>query len=159
MDKRVTPYQTNGICMSHYYCLAGNNVLTNRVQRRITVFVQFIYLLGMKFNHIVNSANTNWRRYCNVQKTVLFLQKAWSSLNGVREEGTRKGTISQYFTTLHCPVCDELTQLGVCEGCRAEPQRVAVQLHQDLRLWESQQDQILKVRGHVVLVLEGHKMP
>ncbi len=45
MDKRVTPYQTNGICMSHYYCLAGNNVLTNRVQRRITVFLHSaIYL-------------------------------------------------------------------------------------------------------------------
>uniref|UniRef100_A0A671NKV8 DNA polymerase zeta catalytic subunit n=1 Tax=Sinocyclocheilus anshuiensis TaxID=1608454 RepID=A0A671NKV8_9TELE len=73
------------------------------------------------------------------------VQKAWSSVNGAGEEGTRKGTISQYFTTLHCPVCDELTQLGVCEGCRAEPQRVAVHLHQDLRLWESQQDQLLKV--------------
>uniref|UniRef100_A0A9J7X600 DNA polymerase zeta catalytic subunit n=1 Tax=Cyprinus carpio carpio TaxID=630221 RepID=A0A9J7X600_CYPCA len=73
------------------------------------------------------------------------VQKAWSSVNGGGEEGTRKGTISQYFTTLHCPVCDELTQLGVCEGCRAEPQRVAVHLHQDLRLWESQLDQLLKV--------------
>ncbi|XP_056619644.1 DNA polymerase zeta catalytic subunit [Triplophysa dalaica] len=74
------------------------------------------------------------------------VQKVWSS--GVfagGEESTRKGTISQYFTTLHCPVCDELTQLGVCERCRAEPQLVAVTLHQDLRLWESQQDQLLKV--------------
>ncbi|XP_016110715.1 DNA polymerase zeta catalytic subunit-like [Sinocyclocheilus grahami] len=73
------------------------------------------------------------------------VQKAWSSVNGAGEESTRKGTISQYFTTLHCPVCDELTQLGVCEGCRAEPQRVAVHLHQDLWLSESQQDQLLKV--------------
>ncbi|XP_059369223.1 DNA polymerase zeta catalytic subunit isoform X3 [Carassius carassius] len=73
------------------------------------------------------------------------VQKAWSSVNGGGEEGTRKGTISQYFTTLHCPVCDELTQLGVCEGCRAEPQRVVVHLHQDLRLWESQLDQLQKV--------------
>ncbi|XP_067273494.1 DNA polymerase zeta catalytic subunit isoform X2 [Pseudorasbora parva] len=76
------------------------------------------------------------------------VQKAWSSLGGGREggdEGARKGTISQYFTTLHCPVCDELTQLGVCEHCRAEPQHVAIHLHQDLRLWESQQDQLLKV--------------
>uniref|UniRef100_A0A672LUH0 DNA polymerase zeta catalytic subunit n=1 Tax=Sinocyclocheilus grahami TaxID=75366 RepID=A0A672LUH0_SINGR len=73
------------------------------------------------------------------------VQKAWSSVSGGGEEGTRKGTISQYFTTLHCPVCDELTQLGVCERCRAEPQRVAFHLHQDLRLWESQQDQLLKV--------------
>lgn len=74
------------------------------------------------------------------------IQKACSSGMGAGgEEGTRKGTISQYFTTLHCPVCDELTQLGVCERCRAEPQRVVVTLHQDLRLWESQQDQLLKL--------------
>lgn len=62
------------------------------------------------------------------------------------EEVGRKGTISQYFTTLHCPVCDELTQLGVCSRCRADPQRVAVTLHQDMRQWESQQEQLLKVR-------------
>lgn len=73
---------------------------------------------------------------------------------GGGEEGTRKGTISQYFTTLHCPVCDELTQLGVCERCRAEPQLVAVTLHQDLRLWESQQDQLLKVRGPLCNVFQ-----
>uniref|UniRef100_A0A8C9EZZ4 DNA polymerase zeta catalytic subunit n=1 Tax=Pavo cristatus TaxID=9049 RepID=A0A8C9EZZ4_PAVCR len=34
----------------------------------------------------------------------------------------RKGTISQYFTTLHCPVCDELTQYGICTKCRSQPQ-------------------------------------
>lgn len=62
------------------------------------------------------------------------------------EEGRRKGTISQYFTTLHCPACDELTQLGVCSHCRAEPQRVAVTLHQEMRQWESQQELILQVK-------------
>ncbi|XP_060769511.1 DNA polymerase zeta catalytic subunit isoform X2 [Neoarius graeffei] len=72
----------------------------------------------------------------------------WSSYPGggaVGDESLRKGTISQYFTTLHCPVCDELTQLGVCERCRAEPQRVAVTLHHNLRVWEQQHDQLLKV--------------
>lgn len=74
------------------------------------------------------------------------VQRAWSVTGSGRgEEGTKKGTISQYFTTLHCPVCDELTQLGVCVRCRAEPQCVAVHLNQDLRLWESQQDQLLKI--------------
>ncbi|KAI1897439.1 hypothetical protein AGOR_G00083300 [Albula goreensis] len=72
------------------------------------------------------------------------IQKAYATAGGAEEVG-RKGTISQYFTTLHCPVCDELTQLGVCGRCRAEPQRVAVTLHQELRLWESQQEQLLKI--------------
>ncbi|XP_044025706.1 DNA polymerase zeta catalytic subunit isoform X4 [Siniperca chuatsi] len=72
------------------------------------------------------------------------IQKA-SCSSAVGEEVGRKGTISQYFTTLHCPVCDELTQLGVCSRCRAEPQRVAVTLYQDMRQWESQQDQLLKI--------------
>ncbi|KAI5607474.1 DNA polymerase zeta catalytic subunit isoform X1 [Silurus asotus] len=72
----------------------------------------------------------------------------WSSCPGggaVADDSLRKGTISQYFTTLHCPVCDELTQLGVCERCRAEPQRVAVTLHHNLRVCEQQHEQLLKV--------------
>uniref|UniRef100_A0A1A8ES22 DNA polymerase zeta catalytic subunit n=2 Tax=Nothobranchius korthausae TaxID=1143690 RepID=A0A1A8ES22_9TELE len=73
------------------------------------------------------------------------VQKSCTSAAGVREPSERKGTISQYFTTLHCPVCDELTQLGVCAQCRAEPQRVVVTLHQDMRQWESQQEQLLKI--------------
>ena len=71
------------------------------------------------------------------------VQKA--SLWGASEAG-RKGTISQYFTTLHCPVCDQLTQLGVCAACRSDPQGVAVTLNQDIRRWEAQQDQLLQVR-------------
>lgn len=77
------------------------------------------------------------------------IHKASCSSAAGGEEVGRKGTISQYFTTLHCPVCDELTQLGVCSRCRAEPQRVAVTLYQDMRQWESQQDQLLKVRNGV----------
>ncbi|XP_061780433.1 DNA polymerase zeta catalytic subunit [Nerophis lumbriciformis] len=61
------------------------------------------------------------------------------------EEARRKGTISQYFTTLHCPACDRLTPLGVCAPCRSQPQRVAVVLQQDLRRWEQEQEQLLKV--------------
>ncbi|KAM7395002.1 hypothetical protein PAMA_006648 [Pampus argenteus] len=73
------------------------------------------------------------------------IQKASCSAAVAGEEVGRKGTISQYFTTLHCPVCDDLTQLGVCSRCRAAPQRVAVTLYQDMRQWESQQEQLLKI--------------
>lgn len=57
----------------------------------------------------------------------------------------RKGTISQYFTTLHCPVCDQLTQLGVCAKCRSDPQQVTVTLHHQLCRWERKQAQLLKI--------------
>ncbi|KAJ0061296.1 hypothetical protein NL108_014829, partial [Boleophthalmus pectinirostris] len=73
------------------------------------------------------------------------VQKAWcSSAGGGSLEAGRKGTISQYFTTLHCPVCDQLTQLGVCSSCRSQPQRVAVTLWSNLRDCESQQDDLLQ---------------
>ncbi|KAL6485419.1 hypothetical protein MHYP_G00048110 [Metynnis hypsauchen] len=83
--------------------------------------------------------------FCWYQELPRVQKSSCLSGGAVGEEVGRKGTISQYFTTLHCPVCDELTQLGVCERCRAEPQRVAVTLQQNLRLWESQQDQLLKI--------------
>lgn len=74
------------------------------------------------------------------------VQKAWcSSTEGGSEEAGRKGTISQYFTTLHCPVCEQLTQLGVCSSCRSQPQRVAVTLSSELRDSESQQDGLLRM--------------
>uniref|UniRef100_UPI00398F6E42 DNA polymerase zeta catalytic subunit n=1 Tax=Pristiophorus japonicus TaxID=55135 RepID=UPI00398F6E42 len=71
------------------------------------------------------------------------VQKAFSTARN--EQDGRKGTISQYFTTLHCPVCDELTQLGICSKCRSNPQQVAVILYQEIREWEWKQAQLLKI--------------
>ncbi|XP_077366154.1 DNA polymerase zeta catalytic subunit isoform X2 [Festucalex cinctus] len=73
------------------------------------------------------------------------IQKASCSSAFGGEDVARKGTISQYFSTLHCPVCDQLTQLGVCSRCRASPQRVAVTLQQDVRQREREQEQLLKI--------------
>uniref|UniRef100_A0A8C4RXU1 DNA polymerase zeta catalytic subunit n=1 Tax=Erpetoichthys calabaricus TaxID=27687 RepID=A0A8C4RXU1_ERPCA len=50
------------------------------------------------------------------------IQKAATS-GGIEQAG-HKGTISQYFTTLHCPVCNDLTQLGICSKCRTQPQQL-----------------------------------
>ncbi|XP_061668529.1 DNA polymerase zeta catalytic subunit isoform X2 [Syngnathoides biaculeatus] len=73
------------------------------------------------------------------------IQKASCSSGLGRDDTLRKGTISQYFTTLHCPVCDEVTQLGVCSRCRTSPQRVAVTLLQDIRQREREQEHLLKI--------------
>ncbi|XP_060609160.2 DNA polymerase zeta catalytic subunit [Anolis sagrei] len=61
------------------------------------------------------------------------------------EQESRKGTISQYFTTLHCPVCDELTQHGICSKCRSQPQRAVVILNQEIRELEHKHDCLVKI--------------
>ncbi|XP_045429043.1 DNA polymerase zeta catalytic subunit isoform X3 [Pipistrellus kuhlii] len=71
------------------------------------------------------------------------IQKATSSSRSDPEG--RKGTISQYFTTLHCPVCDDLTQHGICSKCRSQPQHVAVILNQEIRELERKQEQLVKI--------------
>ncbi|XP_015992480.2 DNA polymerase zeta catalytic subunit isoform X1 [Rousettus aegyptiacus] len=71
------------------------------------------------------------------------IQKATSSSRS--EPEGRKGTISQYFTTLHCPVCDDLTQHGICSKCRSQPQHVAVILNQEIRELERKQEQLTKI--------------
>ncbi|XP_041420560.1 DNA polymerase zeta catalytic subunit isoform X2 [Xenopus laevis] len=71
------------------------------------------------------------------------IQKTFASARN--EQDARKGTISQYFTTLHCPVCDELTQHGVCSKCRSQPQHVVVILNQEIRELEHKQEQLAKL--------------
>ncbi|XP_021568529.1 DNA polymerase zeta catalytic subunit isoform X2 [Carlito syrichta] len=71
------------------------------------------------------------------------IQKATSSSRS--EPEGRKGTISQYFTTLHCPVCDALTQHGICSKCRSQPQHVTVILNQEIRELEHKQEQLVKI--------------
>ncbi|XP_025054657.1 DNA polymerase zeta catalytic subunit, partial [Alligator sinensis] len=71
------------------------------------------------------------------------IQKAASTVRNELE--VRKSTISQYFTTLHCPVCDELTQHGICSKCRSQPQHVAVILNQEIRELERKQEQLVTI--------------
>lgn len=84
----------------------------------------------------------SWLRL--ISELMTQIQKAASSSRSDLEG--RKGTISQYFTTLHCPVCDDLTQHGICSKCRSQPQHVTVILNQEIRELERKQEQLLKVR-------------
>jgi len=34
----------------------------------------------------------------------------------------KKGTISQYFSSTHCPICGELTRGNLCNDCKSDPQ-------------------------------------
>ena len=48
-----------------------------------------------------------------------------------------QGTLGRYFATVHCPICNELTNEGVCPCCRGNPQLVATVLSQQIHDIES----------------------
>ncbi|CAG5122155.1 unnamed protein product, partial [Candidula unifasciata] len=48
----------------------------------------------------------------------------------------KQGTISQFFATNNCPVCDAQTKLLVCEQCCKDPQLVMFMLTSRIQDWE-----------------------
>jgi len=66
---------------------------------------------------------------------------------GADENAIRKNTISQYFCTVECVCCGQLTHRGICVDCRKRPQSVAVQLSDKLFQWEHAYVAINKVRS------------
>ncbi|ELU09367.1 hypothetical protein CAPTEDRAFT_153186 [Capitella teleta] len=49
----------------------------------------------------------------------------------------KKETISQYFSSLYCPICDGTTNHGTCDKCSTDPQRATVILGTRIRIYES----------------------
>ncbi|KAK3931836.1 DNA polymerase zeta catalytic subunit [Frankliniella fusca] len=56
-----------------------------------------------------------------------------------------KKTISQYFTTMECACCGDLTNSGVCEKCRANPQLLVTSLTSKIHQWETTHLSITKI--------------
>ncbi|GFO03605.1 DNA polymerase zeta catalytic subunit-like [Plakobranchus ocellatus] len=50
--------------------------------------------------------------------------------------GAKQGTISQFFATTDCPVCDAQTKKPVCEKCATDPQLVSWTVVTRIRDWE-----------------------
>lgn len=46
----------------------------------------------------------------------------------LHQPNNKKGTISQYFKSKHCPVCEQLTTKNLCTRCRDNPQQTVVVL-------------------------------
>nr|XP_006811588.1 PREDICTED: DNA polymerase zeta catalytic subunit-like [Saccoglossus kowalevskii] len=57
----------------------------------------------------------------------------------------RKGTISQYFNAMNCPVCGELTQQLLCSTCQTDPQRVTVVLNTKIHEWDQNYYNLSKI--------------
>ena len=59
-----------------------------------------------------------------------------------------KGTISRYFDSLHCPVCEVLTNQGACGNCKGNPQTVAVVLESKIKQHQKTFQQLASVCQH-----------
>ncbi|XP_071818490.1 uncharacterized protein [Apostichopus japonicus] len=49
------------------------------------------------------------------------------------KSNARKGTISQYFCSLNCAICDQLTKTGLCDDCRRQPQLASAVLNRRIQ--------------------------
>ncbi|EDV19123.1 uncharacterized protein TRIADDRAFT_34116 [Trichoplax adhaerens] len=48
----------------------------------------------------------------------------------------QKATISQYFNSLRCPICEIVTNHGICCKCQSDPQKAILLIQDRLRLME-----------------------
>lgn len=62
-----------------------------------------------------------------------------------RLEGHKKSTISQYFETVNCTVCSQVTNIPVCHDCKEDKQKMAVVLHEKIRKLEKNYHGVRKV--------------
>lgn len=57
----------------------------------------------------------------------------------------KKATISQYFVTTNCVVCNQQTHAGICASCQPQSQMLAVTLCTKMSMWERKYDSCIKV--------------
>ncbi|XP_035205983.1 uncharacterized protein LOC118181018 isoform X2 [Stegodyphus dumicola] len=60
----------------------------------------------------------------------------------LRPVNQQRGTISQYFATLSCPVCEKPTFSSMCDSCREDLQTTTVTLNDKIRQWERTADHL-----------------
>ncbi|KAI5736796.1 hypothetical protein M8J76_007192 [Diaphorina citri] len=68
-------------------------------------------------------------------------------LPSVLNERKKKSTISQYFASVNCVCCNQMTQnnKGVCDACLTQTQLLGTCLYYKIQAWQRSQDQVNKV--------------
>uniref|UniRef100_A0A8D9BNJ6 DNA polymerase n=1 Tax=Cacopsylla melanoneura TaxID=428564 RepID=A0A8D9BNJ6_9HEMI len=74
-------------------------------------------------------------------------RKLFVYLPSVLNERKKKSTISQYFASVNCVCCNNVTQnkKGVCDVCLYEPQLLATCLYYKIQSWQWSQDQVTRI--------------
>lgn len=60
----------------------------------------------------------------------------------------RKQTLSQYFFSRNCILCNKLSQHGFCDQCQKNPQYIILQLNHLLSKWTKKQQDLRTVKSH-----------
>ncbi|XP_060083937.1 uncharacterized protein LOC132563202 [Ylistrum balloti] len=70
---------------------------------------------------------------------------------------SKKGTISQFFSVINCPVCDEQTNQDICNICARDPQKVAITLNNRIREWDQVYANLTKICNNCMSVQDGNQ--
>ncbi|XP_033741299.1 uncharacterized protein LOC117328070 [Pecten maximus] len=65
---------------------------------------------------------------------------------------SKKGTISQFFSVVSCPVCEEQTNQDICNKCARNPQKVAITLNNRIRDWDQVYADLTKICNNCMSV-------
>ncbi|XP_022100801.1 uncharacterized protein LOC110984687 isoform X2 [Acanthaster planci] len=71
----------------------------------------------------------------------------WHRVSVHHQPGTpgKKGTISQYFASLNCVVCEKVTKETLCSDCKAKGQVTATALMSQVQQWQLVQQGMAKI--------------
>ena len=68
------------------------------------------------------------------------------------ETGSKKGTIGQYFTSLHCPICEKLTTDNICNDCSKNPHLISITLSSRIQQAEHRYIHLSQVNKYIILL-------
>ncbi|XP_071800751.1 DNA polymerase zeta catalytic subunit-like [Asterias amurensis] len=71
----------------------------------------------------------------------------WQRVTSHHQLGTpgKKGTISQYFVSLNCVICEKVTQTSICDECKSKSQVTSTALMSRVQQWQKAQQDIAKI--------------
>ncbi|CAL1531888.1 unnamed protein product [Lymnaea stagnalis] len=78
-------------------------------------------------------------------------------LMGTAQSTAKQGTISQFFATTNCPVCEIQTKKSICDNCRRDPQLVVWTLTAKIHDWDRTYNKLTQVCHTCQGIQEGEQ--
>lgn len=142
------PGERKKVCSFIHICLTLQCPNANYLLNGSCLLVLNLWTVTLRYEQ---SCKDSWRdAWCTTRDTCVFSSSRHLPYLLSLTLSSFQGTISQYFSTMTCPVCQELTPTDLCINCRARPQLSAVTLASRMRKWERTHQHLAEV-GRVPL--------